>query len=87
MKLPVLAAAALAALLAIPPASAQTKTIKAVMHSDLTVLDPIWTSANIVRNHGYMVWDTLPTATRADRLSGGVVSPIPVFWNIEKKAN
>ena len=30
---------------------------------------------------------TLPTATRADRLSGVVVSPIPVFWNIEKKGN
>ncbi len=30
---------------------------------------------------------TLPTATRADRLSGVVVSPIPVFWNIEKKTN
>jgi peptide/nickel transport system substrate-binding protein len=28
---------------------------------------------------------TLPTATRADRLSGMVTSPIPVFWNIEKK--
>ena len=30
---------------------------------------------------------TLPTATRADRLSGMVKSPIPVFWNIEKKGN
>ena len=49
-----LAAACLAA-----PALAQPKTIKAVMHSDLKVLDPIWTTANIVRNHGYMVWDTL----------------------------
>ena len=49
---------ALAACLA-APALAQPKTIKAVMHSDLKVLDPIWTTANIVRNHGYMVWDTL----------------------------
>ncbi len=30
---------------------------------------------------------TLPTATRADRLSGMVTSPIPVFWNIEKKGD
>ncbi len=30
---------------------------------------------------------TLPTATRADRLGGGVTGPIPVFWNIERKAN
>ena len=29
------------------------------MHSDIKILDPIWTTANIVRNHGYMVWDTL----------------------------
>ncbi len=59
-----LAAGSAAALLFAPlaistPALAQTKTIKAVMHSDLKVLDTIWTTANIVRNHGYMVWDTL----------------------------
>ena len=40
-------------------AQAPQKTIRAVMHSDLKVLDPVWTTANIVRNHGYMVWDTL----------------------------
>jgi len=61
MKLRLLAAAAWAAAFAISPAFAQTKTIRAVMHSDLKVLDPIWTTANIVRNHGYMVWDTLFT--------------------------
>ncbi|MDB5489298.1 MAG: ddpA, partial [Reyranella sp.] len=54
-----LAAGSAAALLFASPAFAQTKTIRAVMHSDLKVLDPIWTTANIVRNHGYMVWDTL----------------------------
>jgi peptide/nickel transport system substrate-binding protein len=40
------------------PAQAQT-TIRAVMHSDLKILDPIWTTAYIVRNHGYMIYDTL----------------------------
>lgn len=59
MKLRVLAATAFAACLAVSPVLAQPKTVKAVMHSDLKVLDPIWTTANIVRNHGYMVWDTL----------------------------
>ena len=39
------------------PAGAQT--IKAVMHSDVKILDPIWTTAYIQRNFGYMVWDTL----------------------------
>jgi peptide/nickel transport system substrate-binding protein len=40
------------------PASAQ-KTLRVVMHSDLKILDPIWTTAYIVRNHGYMIYDTL----------------------------
>jgi peptide/nickel transport system substrate-binding protein len=35
------------------------KTLRAVMHSDLKILDPIWTTAYIVRNHGYMIYDTL----------------------------
>ena len=34
-------------------------TLKVVMHSDLKILDPIWTTAYIVRNHGYMIYDTL----------------------------
>ena len=34
-------------------------TLRAVMHSDLKILDPIWTTAYIVRNHGYMIYDTL----------------------------
>src|SRR5258708_5260336 len=33
--------------------------VKAVMHSDVKLLDPIWTTAYIQRNFGYMVWDTL----------------------------
>jgi peptide/nickel transport system substrate-binding protein len=35
------------------------KTLRAVMHLDLKILDPIWTTAYIVRNHGYMIYDTL----------------------------
>ncbi|MFO1161003.1 MAG: ABC transporter substrate-binding protein [Reyranellaceae bacterium] len=52
-------AAAAAFLFTVPASAQQPKTLRAVMHSDLKVLDPIWTTANIVRNHGYMVWDTL----------------------------
>ncbi len=40
------------------PAAAQT-TLKAVMNSDLKILDPIWTTAYVQRGFGYMVWDTL----------------------------
>jgi peptide/nickel transport system substrate-binding protein len=53
-----LMAAASVAVLGAIPAAAQT-TIKAVMHSDVKILDPIWTTAYIQRNFGYMVWDTL----------------------------
>ena len=40
------------------PARAET-TLRVVMHSDLKIVDPIWTTAYIVRNHGYMIYDTL----------------------------
>ncbi|MCC8957401.1 ABC transporter substrate-binding protein [Bradyrhizobium sp. Pear77] len=42
-----------------PQAMAAGKTITAVMHSDLRVIDPILTTAYITRDHGYMVYDTL----------------------------
>jgi peptide/nickel transport system substrate-binding protein len=47
-----------AAAVAAAPASAQS-TLRMVAHSDLKVLDPIWTTAFITRNHGYLVYDTL----------------------------
>src|SRR5436305_12231012 len=55
----ILAATCVGSLAAVAaPALAQT-TLRAVMHSDLKILDPIWTTAYIVRNHGYMIYDTL----------------------------
>ena len=39
-------------------AAAET-LMRVVMHSDLKILDPIWTTAYISRNHGYMIYDTL----------------------------
>src|SRR5215467_2406479 len=41
------------------PLSAEAETIKAVMNSDLKIVDPIWTTAYVQRGFGYMVWDTL----------------------------
>src|SRR5215471_11393553 len=40
------------------PAMAQS-TLRAVMNSDLKILDPIWTTAYVQRGFGYLVWDTL----------------------------
>jgi len=34
-------------------------TLRMVAHSDLKILDPIWTTAFITRNHAYLIYDTL----------------------------
>lgn len=42
------------------PAIAQpAKTLRFLPVSDLTGIDPIWTTSTAVRNHGYLVYDTL----------------------------
>jgi peptide/nickel transport system substrate-binding protein len=46
-------------LLPAAPAAAQGKTLKVVPHANLAILDPIWTTAYVTRNHGYMIYDTL----------------------------
>src|SRR5437016_7059195 len=51
--------AALGLLAALLGAARAEVTIRAVMHSDLKIVDPIWTTAYITRNHGYMIYDTL----------------------------
>ncbi len=55
-----LRALALAAALVAPfAAHAQGKTLRVVPQSNITILDPIWTTAFVTRNHGYMIYDTL----------------------------
>ncbi|MEJ0072185.1 MAG: ABC transporter substrate-binding protein [Pseudomonadota bacterium] len=46
------------ALLAMLPARAES-VLRFVPHADLRILDPVWTTGYITRNHGYMVYDTL----------------------------
>ncbi|MEZ5823576.1 MAG: ABC transporter substrate-binding protein [Geminicoccaceae bacterium] len=41
------------------PAASAEETLRVVMHSDLKIVDPIWTTAYMSRNYGYMVYDTL----------------------------
>jgi peptide/nickel transport system substrate-binding protein len=44
------------------PAIAQgaaAKVLRFVPQADLANPDPIWTTATVATNHGYMVWDTL----------------------------
>ncbi|HEY2539918.1 MAG TPA: ABC transporter substrate-binding protein [Stellaceae bacterium] len=40
-------------------AAIDNSTLRFIAQSDLRVLDPIWTTAYVTRNHGYMVFDTL----------------------------
>ncbi len=42
-----------------PTIAQAPSTFRVVMHSDLKIIDPVWTTAYIVRNHGYMIYDTL----------------------------
>lgn len=53
------AALAASALLSAGSAWAQSNVLRIVPHSNLAILDPIWTTAYMSRNHGYMIYDTL----------------------------
>ena len=39
--------------------AAGQRVLKFVPQSDVTILDPIWTTAYVTRNHGFMIFDTL----------------------------
>ncbi|MES1162976.1 MAG: ABC transporter substrate-binding protein, partial [Rhizobacter sp.] len=52
-------AAVAAALLSPLAAQAQPKVLRVVPQTNITILDPIWTTAYVTRNHGYMIYDTL----------------------------
>ena len=52
-----LAAVAAGAALAAPVAA--QSTLKVALHSDLKIIDPVWTTALITQHHGYLVYDTL----------------------------
>src|ERR1700709_2179505 len=39
--------------------AAQSRTLRFIPQADVAVIDPIWTTAYVTRNHAFMVWDTL----------------------------
>jgi peptide/nickel transport system substrate-binding protein len=55
------AATAATAALGAPSVHAQKdlQALRFIAEADLKVLDPIWNTAYITRNHGYLVYDTL----------------------------
>jgi peptide/nickel transport system substrate-binding protein len=79
-SLPLRIASLALALLAPFAAQAQTKTLRVVPQSNITIMDPIWTTAYVTRNHGYMIYDTL-FGTDID----GKIKPQMVDrWNVSK---
>jgi peptide/nickel transport system substrate-binding protein len=54
-----LAAAAALPLTTLAGAAPAETVLRVIPHADLKNLDPIWTTAYISRNHGYLIYDTL----------------------------
>ena len=54
-----IAVALAAAVAPVSLAKAQEKVLRAVLHADVRVLDPIWTTQTIANIHGMLVYDTL----------------------------
>lgn len=45
--------------MALPAVAQRTSTLRYIPVTDLTSIDPIWTTSTAVRNHGYLIYDTL----------------------------
>src|SRR5574343_433119 len=56
------------------------KTLRVVPHSNITILDPIWTTAFVTRNHGYMIYDTLFGTDLAGKVKPQMVDK----WSVSK---
>ena len=83
MRYTLVVTAALAA--ALGTAVAQDKVVRLVPHSNLNILDPIWTTQYMARNHGYMVYDTLFGTDEKNRIQPQMVdkwtvSPDQRLW-------
>ena len=67
--------------------AAPPRVLKFIPQSDLTVLDPVWTTAYVTRNHGFAVFDTLygldghfrPTP---QMVAGAVKNPDGTEWRL-----
>ncbi len=57
-------------------------TMRFIAHADLKVLDPIWTTAYITRNHSYLIYDTLFGTDEKDEIKPQMVDK----WSVSKDA-
>jgi peptide/nickel transport system substrate-binding protein len=69
-----------AGLMSVPTLAQAQKTLKVVPHANLSSLDPVWTTAFITRNHGYMIYDTL----FGTDLDGKVKPQMVDKWSVSK---
>ena len=83
-----------AATLALPAiARAQgSRVLKFVPQSDVTILDPIWTTAYVTRNHGFMIFDTLygidnQYRSRPQMVEGHTVENDGKLWRLKLRDN
>ncbi|MFQ3622098.1 MAG: ABC transporter substrate-binding protein [Acetobacteraceae bacterium] len=79
------AAAPLAARLAAPAVAQTARPLRFVPHANLSVLDPVASTAYVTRNHGFLVWDTLygvdeSFSARPQMLEGHEVSADGLAW-------
>ncbi|MDQ2803828.1 MAG: ABC transporter substrate-binding protein, partial [Pseudomonadota bacterium] len=87
-------AAAFAAPLAAPLArpglarAEASRVLKFIPQADVTILDPIWTTAYVTRNHGFMIFDTLYGFDKAYRpqpqmVAGHTVESDGRLWTLK----
>ena len=67
-----------AAALAAPVAAQAQTTLKVALHSDLKIIDPIWTTALITTHHGNMIYDTLISQDEKQQLKPQMVDKYEV---------
>ena len=77
--------AVLSLILCVSSVDAQEKVLRVVPHSNLGILDPIWTTQFMARNHGYMIYDTLFGTDEKNRVQPQMVdkwtvSPDQRLW-------
>ena len=80
-------AAALGGALARPALAQPARLLRFIPEGDVAVLDPIWTTATVTRNHGYLVFDTLygqddAYAVQPQMVAGHVVEQDGRLWRL-----
>jgi peptide/nickel transport system substrate-binding protein len=74
------------------PTMASAQTLKVAMGSDVKIIDPIWSTAYIQRDFGYMVWDVLfalddKFEVKPEMVESWSVSPDKLLWTFTLRDN